>query len=169
MPVRGGSILRPTPLRPAGTTDSQGRLLPSAVRGPPRRGGWFRIRFRSRSRCLRLLRVCSRLFRCRCRLFPRQTPIYSRLLPPPLWDTCPPPLLRHLAELQNWSCRNELRDRIMSPESQCPGPHDPCLLENLRQGGGKPTFRPSHGVAVVLSNAVLPCPGRYPGQIPSSW
>ena len=111
MPVRGGSILRPAPLRSAGTTDSQGRLLPGAARGSPRRGGWFRIRFRSRYRCLRLRPVCSRLFRCRCRLFPRQTPIYSRLLPPPLWDTCPPPPLRHLSEPQNRLCCNKLRDR----------------------------------------------------------
>ena len=109
------SILRPAPLRPNGTTDSQGRLLPGAARGPLRRGGWVRFRFRSRSRCLRRCLVCSRLRRCRCRLFPCQPPIKSRLLPPSMLDSCTPPPLRHLTEPQNRPCRNKLRDRILSP------------------------------------------------------
>ena len=143
MSVRAVSILRPAPFCPAGTTGSQGRLLPGVARGPPPRGGWLWIRSRSRSRCLRLLRGCSRLFRCRCRIFPRQIPIYSRLLLPPLWDTCPPPPLHHLAEPQNWSCRNKLCNRILSPEDRCPGPHDPRLLESTRQVGVDPLSVPT--------------------------
>ena len=36
-------------------------------------------------------------------------------------------------------------------------------------GGGRTTFCPSPGGAVVLSIAVLPCPGRRPGQTPPFW
>ena len=140
--VRAVLILRPAPFCPAGTTCSQGRLLPGVACGPPPRGVCLRIRSRSRSRCLSLLRAFSRLFCCRCRLFPRQIPIYSRLLPPPMWDTCPPLPLRHLADPQNRSSRNELRDRILSPEDQFPGPHDPHLFEITRQGGVNPLSVP---------------------------
>ena len=45
-----------------------------------------------------------------------------------LWDSCPPPSLHHLAEPKNRPCRNKLRDRILSPEDRCLGPHDPRLL-----------------------------------------
>ena len=45
----------------------------------------------------------------------------------------------------------------------------PASLRTPTRGGGKPTFCPSHGGAVVLSTAVLPCPGRRPGQTPSFW
>ena len=135
MSVQEVSILCPAPFCPAGTTSPHRRLLPGVASGPPPCGGWLRIRSRSQSWCLRILRGCSRLFRCRCRLFPHQIPIYPRFLPPPLWDTCPLPPLRHLAYPQNRLCRNELRDRILSPEDRCPGPHDPRLLESTHQGG----------------------------------
>ena len=43
------------------------------------------------------------------------------------------------------------------------------LCEGTERRGGTPTFCTSHGVACVLSAAVLPCPVTRPGQPPSSW
>ena len=56
-----------------------------------------------------------------------------------LWGACvPPPSFRPLTEIQNRPHCNELRDRILSPEDQCPRPHDPCVLYCYRQGGVLP-------------------------------
>ena len=57
-------------------------------------------------------------------------------------DPCPPPSLRALAEGQNRSRRDELRDRILSPEDRCPHPHYPCRLRCSHQGEAEPIFVP---------------------------
>ena len=92
---------------------------------------------RRRSRCLRPCSGCCRPFSLRLRVFaplPRQSPIYSRLLPPSLGDPCPPPSFQTLTEGQNRPRCNKLRDRILSPEDRCPHPHDPRVLDCSRQG-----------------------------------
>ena len=50
----------------------------------------------------------------------------------------PPPPLRPLTEYQNRPRRNELRDRILSPDDQCPRSHYPRFLVSSRQGEVQP-------------------------------
>ena len=78
----------------------------------------------------------------------------SRAVPTIVGGPMPPPPLCPLTEYQNRPHRNELRDRVVSPEDRCPCSHYPRFLGSSRQGEVQPL-------------PVPPTAGHSPRQPPS--
>ena len=74
-----------------------------------------------------------------CRTFLHPLQVYSGLFPPPLRHPCSRPPIRPLTEVQNWSRRNILRERVLPPRDEFTDPLKVCIPHFLLQWWLGPT------------------------------